>query len=323
MKIPTQIQLGLQQDTRWCHHEDVKKEGPQPQKQLIPGEYPLAYCRRYDTSADSKKFTDNISAWVKGCGLMSGEFKPIVLDNIPIEGFTFGEAISRYSTSNKFFEVNDPRGFKLQIPAANLALLISSATIEAGVLKSKCVWGFDGSNVLLLDTNSPYYIESIAEIKKKAVAKEAEIKLTKDNLVLGGIYLNSQNKQVMYIGKGHLHISCIDRSAGWRDKGYTYKVRKQERLSYIFLEKKGLTSTRGVARYTTECMHLIPTNIPAPGFDLQNFGMTFLEMRNYAQSYFNSWYSDKRSNYVFIDFKHVDDDNYRADHIDHIEYIDE
>lgn len=79
-----------------------------------------------------------------------------ILQNTPQTGFKIIDVVSRYSTSNKFYRILDPRGFELEISAANLLELMFSSTIENGVIKSECVWGKQTS-AALVPVNSEHY----------------------------------------------------------------------------------------------------------------------------------------------------------------------
>jgi hypothetical protein len=60
--------------------------------------------------------------------------------------------VSRYSTSNKFFRVEDPRGFELEIDVNNLLDLIEHHTIVQGTIMEPLVWArYGGNSELLID----------------------------------------------------------------------------------------------------------------------------------------------------------------------------
>lgn len=195
-KVPEQLQLGIRTA---CV--------------LTAGEEPLAYCRRYGTKAAERKLTESIKTWCRG----NAQWEPIVLDNVPIKGFKFGSSVSRWSTSNKLMEVIDPRGFTLQIPIANLAILIASAQIDAGTITTECVWGFDGSNVILLDINSDYYKDTLAKHAEQEAIQDLRVKVNKKNLVIGQSYERSDGEPYTYIGVKALRVTCKQRSWNGRD----------------------------------------------------------------------------------------------------------
>jgi hypothetical protein len=79
-----------------------------------------------------------------------------------VEGFSFGNSVTRYSTSNKFVRVSDPRGFVLEISIANMCEIIDEHTIVKGDIEGSFVWGRENANNVLISANDPKYIESLA-----------------------------------------------------------------------------------------------------------------------------------------------------------------
>jgi hypothetical protein len=68
------------------------------------------------------------------------DWQPQIWDNVPITGFKIVDTVSRYSTSNKFWIVLDPRGVKFEISTAVFETLILNTTIVNGVIQDACVW---------------------------------------------------------------------------------------------------------------------------------------------------------------------------------------
>lgn len=65
---------------------------------------------------------------------------PKVWDNTPLDGFRIVDTTSRYSTSNKFWVVEDPRGVKFEISTPNFEKIVLNGTIVSGVIQEKCIW---------------------------------------------------------------------------------------------------------------------------------------------------------------------------------------
>lgn len=68
------------------------------------------------------------------------DFQPQIWDNVPTTGFKIVDTVSRYSTSNKFWLVLDPRGVKFEISTGVFETLIMNTTIVKGVIQEPCVW---------------------------------------------------------------------------------------------------------------------------------------------------------------------------------------
>jgi hypothetical protein len=68
------------------------------------------------------------------------DLQPTIIKNVPMNGFRLVKTVTRYSTSNKVWRVQDPRGFQLEISSANLETLIHSTIILGGLIDGYCVW---------------------------------------------------------------------------------------------------------------------------------------------------------------------------------------
>ena len=119
---------------------------------------PLSFLTYFDSdNTNFKKRKSTITRW---CGT---EGYHDFMDNEPLEGFKIVDFETRYSTSNKVFEVTDPRGFKLQISAENLVHLALNTTIEKGTIKDPCVWARRAGDNFLLPTTSKLYSRGTQE----------------------------------------------------------------------------------------------------------------------------------------------------------------
>lgn len=164
--------------------------------------YPLAFMA-YDnqTIITMKKWCDRKKS-VLNTKTGTWEFLPnkeniYEFENIPTQGFKIVESISRWSTSNKWFRVIDPRGFKLEISASNLCNLILESTIINGLIQEECIWSrYSGMNVLI-PINSKEYIKAISDTKKRSNGK---IKISE--LITGHLYSNINGcDTAIYLGR--------------------------------------------------------------------------------------------------------------------------
>lgn len=105
----------------------------------------------------------------------------VYLKNLPQSGFTFEKSVSRWSTSNKWFTINDPRGFQLQIAADNLGDILINAGVLNGELQGEYVWARNGSTIFLCRTNHSAYKDFVSP------------KVTRTNLIPGDIVLMGQD----------------------------------------------------------------------------------------------------------------------------------
>lgn len=72
--------------------------------------------------------------------IIDPSYAPAVWDNVPTSGFEVKETVSRYSTSNKYWKVLDPRGVVFEISTENFEKIVLNGTIVKGVIQEKCIW---------------------------------------------------------------------------------------------------------------------------------------------------------------------------------------
>lgn len=110
----------------------------------------LGFAVPYDDTKASQSRQETVDRWA------GKDHTPRILDNVPLSGFKIVDTVARYSTSNKLFRVEDPRGFELEIPVDNLLHLIENSTIVNGLVVGEYVWA-QRNGVYLISANSPEY----------------------------------------------------------------------------------------------------------------------------------------------------------------------
>lgn len=78
-----------------------------------------------------------------------------IIDNEFLDGFYFEKSVSRWRTSNKFFRINDPRGFQLEIDSENLGDILLNSHISKGMLVGKFKWTRYNGKAFLVRENHP------------------------------------------------------------------------------------------------------------------------------------------------------------------------
>ena len=142
--------------------------------------------------AANKKQRETVDAWSKGNYWNKIE-NPCVgeeIDNIPLTGFKIVDVVSRYSTSNKWYRILDPRGFELEISADNLLNICINSKVNNGLIEDECVWGKNNSAELILTSSEQYKIH--CELKESGPV----------DLIAGEYYKDSKtNALYMYLGE--------------------------------------------------------------------------------------------------------------------------
>lgn len=94
------------------------------------------------TTAALEKRRETVRGWV---GRQNYDNNTNIYDNVPTKGFKVESFTSRYSTSNKFIKVSDPRGWIVDVSIENFVDLLSTTTVENGVFKDEIVYCDGGS----------------------------------------------------------------------------------------------------------------------------------------------------------------------------------
>ncbi len=176
------------------------------------GNEDLAYMTYHE---DNKAFDKRKST---GIGWARTEEGAAIIGNTPIEGFTVGQSVSRWTTSNKVFRVKDPRGFEVEIPTDNLAMLLQTCTTTNSVIQEKCVWGREGSNHILLNEGSTPYQKAMSNMDKLA----QDVIKPKDHTV-GDLLSTVDGDSYLYLGKIKVtYEAAIHKQIG----GYVYGRRE-------------------------------------------------------------------------------------------------
>jgi len=125
-----------------------------------------------------------------------------IYENKPMSGFVLNKKVGGYSTGwnhrQSYVRVYDPRGFEFELTVPNLLYILeNTSSIKGKGLEGEFVYGYSGSDLILLPTCSPDY-EELTSFNDKLRSKET-IKVK--NLVLGATYLNNKNEALVYMGR--------------------------------------------------------------------------------------------------------------------------
>lgn len=151
-----------------------------------------------------------------------------IVDNTPIKGIYIGSSVSRWSTSNKLFRVNDPRGFTVEVPTDNIATLLHLTTVTHGVVEEECVWAREGSNHIILPVNSEPYLLTLE--KMDTIAN----KLIKVGDLKPGdvVKFFEDDREHTYIGRGKITWKIKPYIQPYR-YNYPYDHEKRNEKSYL------------------------------------------------------------------------------------------
>lgn len=185
----------------------------------------LGFAVPYGETKAEKNRMETVDGW------RSKDIDPKIFDNVPTRGFKLLEVVSRYSTSNKLFRVQDPRGFELEISADNLLRLAIDGSIIRGEIVSECVWTSDGKIYLLPVDSEEYKREQErknAPKLKAAPRQEGNYYVSVDNTV--SIFRFEGRKWVTRASVSHVATK------GTVDWDYTSKNRWNRGVIYTVSE---------------------------------------------------------------------------------------
>lgn len=213
--IPKQYYLGLKTIHGDWDYEKKEYKTPAKKGELSTETYPLGFATPMGTDKAFQKRKSTVDSWAdNGTWYRSNgntPFEGIVFDNVPQKGFKFKDFVSRWTTSNKWFNVLDPRGFHLQLSAAALMDLIEATTVINGVIQDECVWGRRGSENILVPTSSEMYKQS------------QSFENLSGSYQVGDVIIGQGKGKYIYIGVSYpLEISVISIDTPNSDRRYTY-----------------------------------------------------------------------------------------------------
>lgn len=126
---------------------------------------------------------------------------PVEYDNIPTEGFVLNKKVGGYKSDwdfrKTYVRVYDPRNFEFEISIPNLLFILeNTSSIKGKGLEGEFVYGWDGTELMLIPTDNPKY---------KSLKKVSELQFKKDyvkvkDLVIGATYLHKSNIPLVYMG---------------------------------------------------------------------------------------------------------------------------
>lgn len=184
------------------------------------GENPcLAFLTPYEENAGGRKRIETVEKWAGAkdqYAYVDGKWSLVkkgvkvpsqIYNNEPIEGFEICREVKRtyWGGGNVVWRIFDPRGFELEISSANLAKILTFATLEAGKIKGKCVWGRIGANNLLIPEGCPEYSNLLPKAEEFTEANKLRGKLIPiSQIKIGSTISLSNGTECVYLGKWNI-----------------------------------------------------------------------------------------------------------------------
>lgn len=200
IKIPDQLYVGIQ------GKKEFNTENP-PLGFAIPYAESGPFKKNYD---GSKETVDKWAGYRQSHGTYNYTTQPatytpppaqtehgVVIDNEFREGFYFEKSVSRYETNNKFFRINDPLGFQLEIDAANLGDILLNSHISKGYLVGKFRWARYQGKAYLVREDHP------------SVNPEEKVKEKRTNPKVGDVVVFGNDATTKYVYCGKFNVLSL------------------------------------------------------------------------------------------------------------------
>ena len=201
----------------------------------------LAYVIYYDQKGKLRKE----ASWENW---RSKDIEPEEYENEPASGFVLNKKVGCYATHydarQTYVRVYDPRGFEFEITVPNLLFILENTnSIKGKGLEGEFVYGWDGTELVLIPVDSPDYAKHV-EVANQL--NNGTYYMDPKELKIGYRYKlkgESWRNEIIYMGKfkeydrfgkpksGKKHFFFIDGKTPWLGTATSMKDRIYECLS--------------------------------------------------------------------------------------------
>lgn len=162
----------------------------------------LAYVIYYDNTGKLRK---QIS-WENW---RDKNIEPLEIDNTPISGFVLNKKVGGYqdyyNMRQAYIRVYDPRDFEFEITIPNLLYILeNTSSIKGKGLEGDFVYGWDGTDLLLIPTSAPEY----KELTNRANTLYNDKPISAKDLKVGYTYYKIDGTPLVYMGKMYTYEDC-------------------------------------------------------------------------------------------------------------------
>jgi hypothetical protein len=229
---------------------------------MIPKKVNAGFQNRKDTYSNKLAYviywdnTGKLRKEVSWQGWRDKLIPNMELGNEPTEGFVLnkkaGGYASSWNTRATYARVYDPRGFEIEISIDNLLYILENVTCSKGKgLESKFVYGWSGTELVLLPIDSPDYKEH----------KKFSDQLFNNNFIgarelkIGSLYTHVNRETYLYLGRGYAYDDCTynmrNKQRG-KTKHFWFKSLKP--LGAWHREKDSIVHFTSINKKLTECV---------------------------------------------------------------------
>ena len=138
------------------------------------------------------------------------------IENTPQSNFIFNKDVKRYGywNSSDKIRIYDSRDFEFEIDTSNMMYILMHSDVSKRDIQEKCVFAWEGKNLILLPVNSEYYKEAMENTRKQ------EMKFSTKDLVVGHTYSTKNGGNLVYMGYfDWSELSWMGSSKNWKGVG--------------------------------------------------------------------------------------------------------
>lgn len=152
---------------------------------------------------------------------------PVEFDNVPTSEFVLNKKVGGYKSGwdfrNAYVRVYDPRGFEFEITVSNLLFILENTnSIKGKGLEGEFVYGWQGTDLILIPVSSPNY----EELTKFNNLKHSGNHIKGKDLILGATYKHKSNVPLIYMGRFNNYSYPYQQ--GVKNKGLHYYFMRVE-----------------------------------------------------------------------------------------------
>lgn len=187
----------------------------------------LAYVIYYDEKGKLRKEA-SWNSW------RDEKIKNIEYDNVPTPNFVLNKGVQRdgyWGSGRSVIRIYDPRDFEFEIGVDNLMGILMHSDVSKRDIVQDCVYAWNGTELVLLPTNSVEYEQSV-----KYTEKQSQKVSTKDFVPGRSYSAKKSEKPLVYIGFFPIYEyekTYIDREYDRSSSSYWYHNRTYQDLSSI------------------------------------------------------------------------------------------
>lgn len=210
------------------------------QKLFIPKKIVVGFQKRDDTFTkklayviyrDDKNVLRKQASWNSW---RDQKIEHLELDNNPQDGFTLNKGVQRdryWGSGRSMVRIYDARDFEFEITINNLMAILMHSDVSKRDILEKCVYAWNGTELVLLPVNSIDYEES-----SKFTAQQNS-KFSAKDLIVGATYTqkNTERSTLVYLGR-HDYREQIN--GYWHSVGEDL-VRFDKRRRHVFYDPAG------------------------------------------------------------------------------------